>query len=679
MKVSIGVPTYNGAERLDYLLQSIKHFDEGILFYLVVLDDGTPPDGARRIKGVCSRHGVRLIEHDENMGIAKSWNDLTKYYESDITVLINDDVIVAKDWLKSMAFFLENNVCGSVSLPFYFIEPQDASHVLRGEDVTPRDPLTKQPAPHKRTEIREDMTCGVLMCPAGNVFAFKREMYDLVGGFDERFKSFFEESDFGTKLAEKGFKSYGLTYPMCYDDKTEVLTNSGWVRFNRLTRVHEVATLNPITGELIYQKPSELMKYNHVGDMVEVDASSVNLLVTPDHMMYVKRPRENGFSFKRALSLIKTKHGYDRRQLRVAFKKDALWIGRNEEFFELPRVTKKLGVKSSARFAEMEAMRRENISWKTIAEKLGYKSETVVETAYRFMKKTREKIQVPRKIPMTLWLEFLGYWLSEGSATLRKDKAQYIIHISQSEKNQDVRGDIIRVLDAMGYKPELSKNGARVYDKELYAYLSPLGKSDTKYIPVEFKGLSPRLLKVLLMTLFRGDGTFKDGKFARYYTKSKVLADDVQELLVKVGLAGDVLTYRNKGFSKNIMYSVGVKHKTLRPSFHSLRISLCKYNGYVYCVSVPEHHIIYVRRNGKAVWCGNCWHVWSQTFRENPELEAGKVMWASHQAYIEKWQVPKEYWAMPFDYTNPKYMSKIPRQRITWLGKDGRIYSGWDS
>lgn len=30
-----------------------------------------------------------------------------------------------------------------------------------------------------------------------------------------------------------------------------------------------------------------------------------------------------------------------------------------------------------------------------------------------------------------------------------------------------------------------------------------------------------------------------------------------------------------------------------------------KYTGYVYCVSIPETHTMYVRRNGKAVWSGN--------------------------------------------------------------------------
>jgi len=34
--------------------------------------------------------------------------------------------------------------------------------------------------------------------------------------------------------------------------------------------------------------------------------------------------------------------------------------------------------------------------------------------------------------------------------------------------------------------------------------------------------------------------------------------------------------------------------------------SRIQYNGYVYDVTVPPNHTIYVRRNGKAVWSGNC-------------------------------------------------------------------------
>jgi GT2 family glycosyltransferase len=215
MSVAIGIPTYNGAERLDYLLQSITLWTHEIP-QIAILDDGSPPLGARRIRDVCEKWKVKLLEHEENLGIAKSWNDLTNHFDSEVMVLLNDDVLVSKSWLKCLVYFLENNKCGSASLPFYFIEPEDAKKILRRETVVPREPITKKPALSKLNEIREEMAPGILMCPAGNVFGFKREMYNLVGGFDERFKSFFEESDFGTKLAQKGYKSYGLTYPMLW-------------------------------------------------------------------------------------------------------------------------------------------------------------------------------------------------------------------------------------------------------------------------------------------------------------------------------------------------------------------------------------------------------------------------------------------------------------------------------
>jgi len=36
-----------------------------------------------------------------------------------------------------------------------------------------------------------------------------------------------------------------------------------------------------------------------------------------------------------------------------------------------------------------------------------------------------------------------------------------------------------------------------------------------------------------------------------------------------------------------------------------------KYNGYVHCVNV-KNNIIYVRRNGKPMWCGNCMLYWAK-------------------------------------------------------------------
>ena len=215
MKVAIGIPTYAGSQRLDYLLQSIHMWTTlPEIPPVAVLDDGSPTLEARRIEKVCQKWKVEWLQHPENMGIAKSWNDLTRHFDSDIMVLINDDIIVALEWLKSLIYFLGNNECGSVSLGNYFALPEDIPKILKGIDVTPRDPFTRQPNPELRNVIREEQSPGLLMCPSGSLFAFKREKFELVDGFDDKsFKSFNEESDFGTKLAQLGYASYGLTHP----------------------------------------------------------------------------------------------------------------------------------------------------------------------------------------------------------------------------------------------------------------------------------------------------------------------------------------------------------------------------------------------------------------------------------------------------------------------------------
>ena len=72
------------------------------------------------------------------------------------------------------------------------------------------------------------------------------------------------------------------------------------------------------------------------------------------------------------------------------------------------------------------------------------------------------------------------------------------------------------------------------------------------------------------------------------------------------------------------------------------------------------------------------YHLWGATFQESPELDPHGTMRRSHDAYVEKWEVPEAHYEHPFNYTNPKFMGAIQRQRIHWLGADGKTYEAWD-
>lgn len=74
----------------------------------------------------------------------------------------------------------------------------------------------------------------------------------------------------------------------CYSDDTEVLTNKGWLHWEFLTLDHKVATINS-RFELVYEHPTELFSYNHNGPMKHICSDTVDILVTPNHRMFVSK------------------------------------------------------------------------------------------------------------------------------------------------------------------------------------------------------------------------------------------------------------------------------------------------------------------------------------------------------------------------------------------------------
>lgn len=73
----------------------------------------------------------------------------------------------------------------------------------------------------------------------------------------------------------------------CYAPGHEVLTaDHGWVDISCIKPgVHCVATL--VQGEVVYQYPTSVQEYSYGGQMCEVECDDARLLVTPNHRMYV--------------------------------------------------------------------------------------------------------------------------------------------------------------------------------------------------------------------------------------------------------------------------------------------------------------------------------------------------------------------------------------------------------
>lgn len=234
------------------------------------------------------------------------------------------------------------------------------------------------------------------------------------------------------------------------------------------------------------------------------------------------------------------------------------------------------------------------------------------------------------------FLELLGWYLSEGSC-IHRDKG---VQIAQS-KGEGVKR-ISALLDRIGVRYNYSGHQFVIYAIEWYEFFKQFGLCDQKFIPNEYKNLSSRQLSILFEALMSGDGSWINyPNSGRYYTTSRQLASDVEEIALKLGfvvrdavrqpLAGgsingrpirgvrkgyEIYFKRTKSGGTEILtgnHKYAVSTTTKRRS----DINNIPYNGKVYCIEVEDDHTFIIRQKGSVWVSGNS--EWVHNRFINPE------------------------------------------------------------
>lgn len=395
----------------------------------------------------------------------------------------------------------------------------------------------------------------------------------------------------------------------CYDENTEILTVDGWKHFGELTHDDEIFTRTQ-QGLIEIHKPKRIFEYEWDGALIRFKHKSLDLLVTPNHRMFVDYKVGNKWKHK----FVEARN-FDPNNHRIP--KQSRWEGKPREYFELPPITWEKSVGPESKFSEEELEEiRERIgeeTYEAIAEDFDCSEATISKIhndpdygKHGPIKYTTERI----KINIDEWLRFFGFYLAEGSVDNENVAKNHGYRVFMTQIKEDHKPEIRKMLSALPFNYTENEDGFVIYDKQLWSYLRGVGDKYTKHIPRWVKELPRNKLRILFEWMVKGDGhKRKTTGQITYWTSSDRLATDVQEIVLKMGWISTIsrresdAEIKGQRVKSKGCWTIGVqkaRHYRLRPR----NVSTQYYKGKVYCCEVPNHTVM-VRRHGKSAWSGN--------------------------------------------------------------------------
>ncbi|MGQ9706705.1 MAG: glycosyltransferase family 2 protein [bacterium] len=214
------VITYNSEKTigdcLDYL---IRDRDVGVISEIYVVDNSSTDRTKHIIKTINS--DIELIELNKNVGYGSACNIGAKFAKTKYLIFLNPDIVIPEGEISKMCSFLDNNnnvaiVGGWLSdesgVPNYsfrrfpslrlaLFHRESLLRALLGKIGITGGYITHLRAPERPIEV--DWVLGAVMM-------VRRDVFELLGGFDEGFFLYQEDVDICWRTRLAGYKVYHL-------------------------------------------------------------------------------------------------------------------------------------------------------------------------------------------------------------------------------------------------------------------------------------------------------------------------------------------------------------------------------------------------------------------------------------------------------------------------------------
>lgn len=269
--VTVVIPTYARMDLLAEALQSLAA-QTAAPDSVWVVDDASPEDVKAVVKE--SYPSARVVRRDVNGGFAKAVNTALREIETSWVFLMNDDVVLEPDCLQTLLSAAED---GADMLAPLVLMKDDPDRVFaagdritiggRPEAIGHREPLAA---------LSEEEPFGV----SAGAALYKREVFEHIGYFDERFVAYFEDADLCFRARLAGFRAACVREAWASHVGAASIGGRRWWRSRQCCRNHALLLVKNMPASLILGHLGAVIRerFHQIGQLVSAVRTERGLL-----------------------------------------------------------------------------------------------------------------------------------------------------------------------------------------------------------------------------------------------------------------------------------------------------------------------------------------------------------------------------------------------------------------
>ena len=210
MMVSIIIINYKQRDFLSACVESIFKNIKSSQFEVIIVNNSPEDD----LSSLENKFPVKLISN-KNKGFSNGNNVGAKNSSGEFLFFLNADTIIQDDFLAPAIKSLENKNFGASG--FKLVNSDDTFQISFGYEISffnevknkNLEKLTWDKDKTRLSQIEKDFSeIKNVDWVSGAAVLIKKNVFDLVGGFDERFFMYMEDADICKKISDKGFKIF---------------------------------------------------------------------------------------------------------------------------------------------------------------------------------------------------------------------------------------------------------------------------------------------------------------------------------------------------------------------------------------------------------------------------------------------------------------------------------------